>query len=396
MSLFSSRKHKTLSHAVLAGDLRAVRRMLDQGADPNRCDPGDNRYPIHYAVNRGPEMVQLLVEHGADVNIPARGFMPLAAAEARRYTEVASILRRAGARVRADNDESPLDPRFRLLFEEVRRLIDFCRKAFPTESPQRIADRVEGKVNLEFPKNMPFQEQEKIRKDFRALILKECGVKGDLGAETKPVPSPQEGMDKTGMSEDELTRRFMEHLIQRQGFSEDWREWLTFWTSEPPTQVTTSERDYSAFFSSTVKSTEPNVSKLRASTLQSAAQQKVAALQSPVPTPRHRAKGEGVVGDGRRAKGEGVVGDGRRSKGEGRVGDHRRFAAEDNKENGPSDTEQRGGIDMSLFSSPVPLPQEGAASVGRQPRRDGDSRRRSNARDSGSEPLGGWRGGKRA
>ena len=63
---FGPRKHPTLSLAVLAGDLRAVRSMLDRGADPNRCDSNDNAYPIHYALNHGPEMVQLLVDHGAE------------------------------------------------------------------------------------------------------------------------------------------------------------------------------------------------------------------------------------------------------------------------------------------------------------------------------------------
>jgi len=213
---FSSRKYKTLSHAVLAGDLRAVRRMLAQGADPNKCDPDDDAYPIHYAVNHGPAMVQLLLDHGANANIPARGSMPLAAAEARGYTEVALILRRAGARVRADNEEFSMDPRFRLQIEpKISTLVVMARIHFPTESPELIADRVEGKLNLEFPGNMPLHEQERIRKDVRALILKECGVKDYLGAAKETIPSPEEVMRKTGMSEDELTRRFMEHLIQR-------------------------------------------------------------------------------------------------------------------------------------------------------------------------------------
>src|SRR5436309_8956141 len=105
MGFFS--KHKTLSHAVLAGDLRAADKMLNKGADPNRCDPDDNAYPIHYALNHGPEMVQLLVDHGADVNIPSQrnGAMPLALAESRGYTEVAAILRKAGARLRTGQEE---------------------------------------------------------------------------------------------------------------------------------------------------------------------------------------------------------------------------------------------------------------------------------------------------
>jgi len=161
-------------------------------------------------------MVQLLVDHGADVNIPARGSMPLAAAEARGHMEVASILRRAGARVRADNEEFSMDPRIRLQIEpKISMLVVMARINFPTESPELIADKIEGKLNLEFPNNMPLREKERIRTDVRALILKECGAKDYLDSDMKIVPSPEEAMRKTGMSEDELTRRFMEHLIQQ-------------------------------------------------------------------------------------------------------------------------------------------------------------------------------------
>ena len=85
---FSSRscKYKTLSHAVRAGDIRATRKMLNQGADPNKVDLNDDQHPLFYALNHGPEMVQLLIDHGADVNIPSPRrlhVMPLAIAEAR-------------------------------------------------------------------------------------------------------------------------------------------------------------------------------------------------------------------------------------------------------------------------------------------------------------------------
>ena len=215
---FRSRKHKTLSHAVLAGDMRAARRMLGQGDDPNRCDPDDDAYPIHYALNHGPAMVQLLVDHGADVNIPCqRNYaMPLALAESRGYAEVASILRRAGARLRTDHEEFAIDPRLRLQIEpKIRQLVLMARNLFPSESPETIADRAEEKLNLEFPGNMPPQEKEAIRGDVRALIMKECGVKNYRRAVDTPVPSPEEVMAKTGMSEYETTRRFMEHLIQQ-------------------------------------------------------------------------------------------------------------------------------------------------------------------------------------
>ena len=67
---FKSHKYETLRDAVLAGDIRAVRTMLDEGADPNKVEPGDDATPINYAINQGPEMVQVLVDRGADVNVP--------------------------------------------------------------------------------------------------------------------------------------------------------------------------------------------------------------------------------------------------------------------------------------------------------------------------------------
>lgn len=215
---FGSNKHKTLSHAVLSGDIRAARKILDQGADPNKCDPDDSAYPIHYSLNHDPAMVQLLVERGADVNIPSQRnhAMPLAFAESHGYGEIASILRKAGARLRTGHEEFAMDPRFRLQIEpKIGQLVVMAQIHFPTSSPETIVERVEEKLNLEFPENMPLQHQERTRKEVRALIKKECGVKDYLNGVEKPVSSPEEVMDNTGMSEDELTRRFMEHLIQQ-------------------------------------------------------------------------------------------------------------------------------------------------------------------------------------
>lgn len=197
---FVSRKYRTLSHAVLAGDLRAARRMLAQGADPNQFDADDTAGPIHYALQHGPAMVQLLIDHGADVNVPARGSMPLAVAEATGNKEVAAILRRAGARVRAPDEELALDPRLRLRVEsKIRELVFTVRMLFPTESPEFLADCVEGKLNLEFSKLMPFEEQERIWKDVRALIRKECGVKDYLVSE-KQVPRTWENLPSMVMA----------------------------------------------------------------------------------------------------------------------------------------------------------------------------------------------------
>lgn len=175
MGIFDSKKYKSLSNAVLAGDFNAVQKMLDKGANPNQCDPDDSAYPIHYAINHGPQMVQLLIDHGADVNIPARGYMPLASAEAQGYTDVAAILRRAGARLRSGEEDSALDPRIHFqIISKIQRLILAARVSYPTENADGIARRVIEKLDLTFPDSMPPEQQEMTKQEIHALIVKEC------------------------------------------------------------------------------------------------------------------------------------------------------------------------------------------------------------------------------
>src|SRR5271157_2263592 len=119
------KKSRSLSHAVLACDVREVRRLLKAGADPNAMDPGDDAGPINYSVNSTPEIVQLLLDHGADVNVSARGNMPLAMAEARGKTEIAAILRSAGAQVRGSEDDLSIDPRLRIQLRDKISMLVF-------------------------------------------------------------------------------------------------------------------------------------------------------------------------------------------------------------------------------------------------------------------------------
>ena len=174
MGLFG-KKHETLSDAVLAGDIHAAREMLQKGADPNKFDPGDTAGPIHYAVNHGPEMVQLLIDHGADVNVSARGRTPLANAEGRGLMDVAAVLRKAGAQVRGSEDDLDLDPRIRVQLEpQIGLLVVMARINFPTAPPESIADKAEAKLNLQFPLQMTSQQQQAMRKDIRTLIIRKC------------------------------------------------------------------------------------------------------------------------------------------------------------------------------------------------------------------------------
>jgi ankyrin repeat protein len=177
MWTFGSSKRKTLSQAVLAGDIRDVRKMLEQGADPNRYDPDDDALPLEYALNCGPEMVQLLVHHGANVNIPSQrnSATLLAIAEAKGYSEVASILRRAGARLHTGNKEFAMDPRFKLQVEDrIRELVFHKHDELSGETPEKFADRIEGELKIDYPASMPPQSKEETRREIRAIIIREC------------------------------------------------------------------------------------------------------------------------------------------------------------------------------------------------------------------------------
>ena len=176
--------------------------MLKQGADPNTCDPGDDAYPIHYSVHHGPEMVQLLVDHGADVNIMARGWMPLGVAEAKEYTEVAAILRKAGAKPRPDDQEFTMDPRsMEQIQPRIVHLVWQTRVQFPTESPEKIADMVLPLV-CQFAPSIPKARQDQLRQELRTLILRQCGVTEKARRQAQPEESPAVPRE-TPMSESE-------------------------------------------------------------------------------------------------------------------------------------------------------------------------------------------------
>ena len=170
---------RSLSTAVRQGDLKAVRKMLDQGADPNICDPDDDIVPIHYAVNQGPEMVQLLIDHGADVNIPGRGAMALAKADQRGLQDVAAVLRRAGAQLRMPGDEFEMDPRVRMQIEkQIRHLLFQVQMQFHDRGAQTIAAELEKLLKIEFPEGTPPAQQAKLRKEVHTLVLRACGLEG--------------------------------------------------------------------------------------------------------------------------------------------------------------------------------------------------------------------------
>jgi uncharacterized protein len=101
--------------AAAFGGPEASALLLVHGADVKQF----SRNPLHnqalhacIAIGRNLETAQLLIDHGADVNVPqAGGYTPLHQAAASGLTEMANLLLKAGAdpTARCDQGKTPAD-----------------------------------------------------------------------------------------------------------------------------------------------------------------------------------------------------------------------------------------------------------------------------------------------
>lgn len=86
-----------LAQAIGRKDTAALARLLDAGADPNQVDPKSGNTPLG-DVNKDPEMVRILVDHGADIDrIQPDGTTPVVRFIGTRQWESAVYLIEKGA-----------------------------------------------------------------------------------------------------------------------------------------------------------------------------------------------------------------------------------------------------------------------------------------------------------
>jgi Ankyrin repeats (3 copies)/Domain of unknown function (DUF3471) len=103
-----------LADAVLARDLDQVRRLVAQGADIHGLDTrpatggGNGRRPLNFAaLNNDTEMIELLLELGADINRQnLSGFTPLHHAVEAQAAEAIALLLKRGADTTVKNNRN--------------------------------------------------------------------------------------------------------------------------------------------------------------------------------------------------------------------------------------------------------------------------------------------------
>ena len=127
----------TLHKACNKGDIEAVKQHLAAGADVNATHGHWTTTPLHCAAYGGcNEVVELLIESGADVNAKivnakienandVNGMTPLHEAAFGGYKEIAELLIAKGADVNAKSrfDGTPLDEAVRMKCTQIADLL---------------------------------------------------------------------------------------------------------------------------------------------------------------------------------------------------------------------------------------------------------------------------------
>jgi len=129
-----------LHYAASYGHLDVARLLLEEGADVNARDNA-GWTPLHWAAAYGHvDVARLLVERGADVNARDNiGYTPLHYAASYGHLDVARLLIESGADINARDDRgrTPLDLAKELGREEVVKLLESAARQMRPAQPAR-------------------------------------------------------------------------------------------------------------------------------------------------------------------------------------------------------------------------------------------------------------------
>lgn len=145
--------HELLDFRYGADGDDVLRRMLDEGADPDRRSGPDQETPLHVATRRRRvTAVEILLVHGADIDaVTAGGKTAYAHAIRRGFDEVAALLAQHGASTDLNEADRLAVAIVSGRLDEARRILEACPGVARTANPEedRLLADVAGRNDRE-------------------------------------------------------------------------------------------------------------------------------------------------------------------------------------------------------------------------------------------------------
>lgn len=201
--------------AIRSSDASAIRRCVEQKDDLDKADARFGIRPLHWASLVGsPEIVQLLIEHGADVNLPNEdGNGPLHAAAFLGHTSVVEVLLQNGA-----------DP------NRLNR--DGAPPLSSVDAPEDVTGAIVGFLELPLPDAAVLKKnRNKVRELLASRTLQPA-------AQKKELPKPAGSVEQLRASYAAFLAspswqisvgRIQYHLIYGRMFDHLWFLWFLCW-----------------------------------------------------------------------------------------------------------------------------------------------------------------------